>query len=203
VLEDAPVPEEDTPRGGWLPPRAPGAADPPRYEPGREGAPRWQPPPAPSDWTPAEPAAEPEPETDRAPAPTAAPRGERPVFVPAAGQRDAGATVAVTIAIIALALLLLSIGAGFWLTLPLSGLALQLGRRARDRSQVEGRSQANAGMVLGMVGVVLGLLAAIGWIIAIIFLGYGPSDLQHDLQRELDRQSREAFIHAARALLGR
>jgi hypothetical protein len=205
VLEEPPVPEEDTPRGGWLPPRAPGAADPPRYEPGREGAPRWQPPPAPSDWTPAEPAAEPEAEAEpaRAPAPTAAPRGERPVFVTGAGQRDAGATVAVTLAIIALALLLLSIGAGFWLTLPLSGIALHLGRRARDRAQVDGRSQANAGMVLGMVGVVLGLLAAIGWIVAIIFLGYGPSDLQHDLQRELDRQSREAFIHAALALFGR
>ena len=83
------------------------------------------------------------------PAPTAAPRGERPVFVAGAGQRDAGATVAVTIAIISLALLLLSIGAGFWLTLPLSGIALYLGRRARDRAEVDGRSQANAGMVLG------------------------------------------------------
>jgi hypothetical protein len=203
VLEDPPVPEEETPRGGWLPPRAPGAADPPRYEPGGPGTPRWQPPPAPSDWTPAEPTAAAEPEPARAPAPTAASRGERPVFVAGAGQRDAGATIAVTIAIIALALLLLSIGAGFWLTLPLSGLALHLGRRARDRAQVDGRRQANAGMVLGMVGVVLGLLAAIGWIVAIIVLGYGPSDLQHDLQRELDRQSREAFIHAARALFGR
>jgi hypothetical protein len=200
MLEDPPVPDEDTPRGGWLPPRAPGAADPPRYEPGAEGAPRWQPPARPSQWTPAEPA---EPVEPPASASAPAARDERPVFVAGPAQRDVGATMAVTLAIIALGLLMLSIGAGFWLTLPLSGIALHLGRRARDRAATDGRGKANAGMVLGMVGVVLGLLAAIGWIVAIIVLGYGPSDLQHDLQRELDRQSREAFIYAARALLGR
>ncbi|MEA2279575.1 MAG: hypothetical protein QOK21_182 [Solirubrobacteraceae bacterium] len=187
--------DEDTQRGSWLPPRAPGAADPPHYERGAAAAPRWQAPAERSERVAAEPLE---------PAPTEPSPGRRqPVVVAGPAQRDLGATVAVTIAIISLALLVLSIGAGFWLTLPLSGLALHLGRRARERAAGEAHGQANAVIVLGMVGVVLGLLAAVGWIVAILVLGYGPSDLQHDLQRELDRQSQQALIHAARTMFGR
>jgi hypothetical protein len=193
------VADEETQRCGWLPPRAPGAADPPHYERGADAVPRWQAPAERSERPVSEPVA---PATPPArPAPPSGPR--RPVLAGGPAQRDVGATAAVTIAIVSLALLLLSIGAGFWLTLPLSGLALHLGRRARERAAGERHGQANAGIVLGMVGVVLGLIAAIGWIVAIIVLGYGPQDLQRDLQRELDRQSREALILAARALLGR
>jgi hypothetical protein len=191
------VADEETQRGGWLPPRAPGAADPPHYARGGDPAPRWQAPAERSERPVAGPPA-------AAPAPAEpSPGPRRPVLAGGPPRRDVGATVAVTLAIISLALLLLSIGAGFWLTLPLSGLALHLGRRARERAAGEGHGQANAGIVLGMVGVVLGLIAAIGWIIAIVVLGYGPQDLQRDLQREHDRQSREALILAARALLGR
>jgi hypothetical protein len=57
--------------------------------------------------------------------------------------------------------------------------------------------------VLGRIGIVLGVLAAIGWIVAIVGFDYGPGDLDDDLRRELQRQSRAALIWASAALLGR
>jgi hypothetical protein len=199
------VADEENGRGGWLPPRAPGAEEPPRYEPGESGTPRWQPPAPdaePSRWVATEGWSR--PPAGETPAPTAPER--RPTFTTDQAHRDIAGTSAMTLAIISLALLVFSIGVGFWLTLPLSGLAMYLGRRARargDAAQVRaGRSQAHAGHVLGVVGVVLGVIAAVGWIVA-SSLGYSPADLQHDLQRELDQQTGEAIVLAARALIGR
>jgi hypothetical protein len=172
----------------WLPPRAPGAGPPPRYVPG-------EPEEAPTAARPAPAAA----------APAAAPA--RPPRAAGPASRDIPATAAMVLAILSLGLLVFSIGVGFWLTLPLSGLSWYLGKRARERVDAgegrTGRSQAQAGYVLGVAGVVLGTIAAVGWIVSIAVLGYDPQDLQRDLQHQLDRNAGQALILAARVHLGR
>jgi len=181
-------------RPTWLPPRAPGGQEPPRYEP---GAARREPSPEPagdaraSRWTP----------------PTEAPEPDAPpAFVAGRGSRDVMATAALSIAVLGLGLLVLSAGLGFVITLPCSGLAWHLGRRARaraDRMEARGgRRQAHVGYILGVVGVVLGLVAAVGWIVAMA-LGVDPQELQRDLERQADPNARQALVVAARALLGR
>ena len=53
--------------------------------------------------------------------------------------------------------------------LPLSATAWGLGRSARRRPGSRARGPATAGMVLGLLGTVLGVLFLAGW--AAIFLG--------------------------------
>ena len=80
---------------------------------------------------------------------------------------NADAIAALTLGVVGVTSLVLSFGLLVPLSLPCSILAWVFGLRGKDRSALretlEGRSQAQAGLVLGMVGVALGALALIAW----------------------------------------
>lgn len=165
-------------RDGWLPPRAPG----PRA-PGPPPAPRaWEPPPAP---------------------PRPRPEAEPPRFVNGGGGRDVMTAAALTVGILGIGLLVLTAGLGFAITLPCSGVAWYLGSRARLRAELAGDEaagrRARTGRAIGVAGVVLGVIAAVGWIVAMT-LGVDPQALQRDLERQADPSHRQALVEAARAL---
>jgi hypothetical protein len=102
------------------------------------------------------------------------------------------AITALVLGIIGIGLLLLSAGLGFVIALPCSIAAWICGSHARNRiaaGEAKGSyGQAHAAYILGIMGVVLGVIAMIGWLIAIA-AGVSPTELQEDLQRELDRRS--------------
>jgi hypothetical protein len=98
-----------------------------------------------------------------------------------------------------LGLLLLSLGSFFLVTLPLSGTAWVLGSRARRRA-AEGASseaQATAALWLGRIGVAIGLLAMIVFIV-LVAAGFDFEQLRDDLERELERQRRESETEGVR-----
>jgi len=70
-------------------------------------------------------------------------------------------------------MLLFSFGMFFFLSLPMSVLAWIFGvqgKRRVDRGETaQHRGLAQAGLVTGIVGVVLGLLAIVGWVLVIVF----------------------------------
>jgi hypothetical protein len=160
---------------GWLPPRAPGADPPPRYES------------APPEAAPVA-----EPTTDR-----------QPAFVkPGASESNGLALTALILGIVGVTLLLVSLGLAFVFTLPCSIAAWICAAQARARIAVgetsAGRGQAQAGYILGVLGVVLGVMAMIGWIAAIA----SGLDLE-ELRRDIERQSNPNAEEAIRAWLGR
>jgi hypothetical protein len=111
-------------------------------------------------------------------------------------------------------LLVLSVGLAFIFTLPCSIAAWLCAAQARARINAgeleSGRGQAQAGYILGVIGVVLGVGAMVAWI-ALIASGFSLEEFRDDLERELDRQRNrdqvESLILQARAaaarLLGR
>jgi hypothetical protein len=158
---------------GWLPPSAPGAEPAPRFEPA---------PPEPS----------------RPPATHAGPTFARPK--PA--ETNGLALTALILGIVGLVLLLLSLGILFIFTLPCSIAAWICAAQARARIAVgettSGRGQAQAGYILGIIGVVLGVMAMVGWIAAIA----SGLDLE-ELRRDLERQSNPDAVQALLSLIGR
>jgi hypothetical protein len=179
--------DEQTPR--WLPPEAPGGAAPPRFEPA--------PPPGPE-----------------APPPASAPAtvvpsdgGSRaPTFVRGGGQSNTLAITALVLAIAGLGLLLVTFGLAFIIALPCSIAAWICGAQARTRINLgesdSGRAQAQAAYILGVIGVVLGVIAAIGWIAAVA-AGVDLEQLRRDIERQSNPDARKAAIGAVRALLAR
>jgi len=131
---------------GFLPPRAPGGKDdvPP---------PRWEARPKDGDGharvvVAARPGA---PEVVRA--------GETP-------PRNGHAIASLGVGLAGLCLLVVSIGLSFLVSGPCAVIALVLGRQGRRRAQAEsvgGSRAARAGVVLGVVGIVLCVAAAIAW----------------------------------------
>jgi hypothetical protein len=185
---------DDDPTPRWLPPKAPGGDTPPRFEPA---------PPAPPEEarpTFAEPAA---PHLQAAP-PAA---GGRPTFV-RGGQRSGNglAVAALVLGISGVGLLLITLGAGFMIALPCSIAAWICGAQARKQANPaeagSGRAQAQAAYQLGIVGVLLGVIAAIGWIVAIA-AGVDLDELRRDIERQTNPDARQAAIAAVRALLAR
>jgi hypothetical protein len=163
----------------WLPPQAPGAQPPPRFDPAPEP--------------------EPEPPPQQLPPPPAA---EQPVFVPARRPSQGTNTLAVAalvLGIAGIALLVLSLGLGFIFALPCSIGAWLCGAQARARigagETQAGSGQAQAGYILGIVGVVLGIGAMVAWI-ALIASGFSVEDFRDDLERELDRQRNRDEVDA-------
>jgi hypothetical protein len=160
----------------WLPPRAPGGEPPPRFEP-----------------APPEPEPEPEPEP-------AVPRA-RPVQQRST-QSNGLAVTALVLGIIGLTLLVITLGLAFVFTLPCSIAAWIFSAQARARIAVgetaAGRGQAHAAYILGVLGVVLGVMAMVGWIVAI------ASGLDLDqLRQDLEDQSNSDAVVAVRALIAR
>jgi hypothetical protein len=167
---------------GWLPPQAPGGQPPPRFE-----------------------MVAPESVPEIAPEPPAAP------VLPAAAPRGPATTnglalTALILGILGIALVLVTFGLGFILAIPCSVAACLCGARARTRIDLGlaegGRGQANAGYVLGVAGVVIGVAAAVGWI---VWLANGGDldQLQHDLERYGESHTRDAAIQAVMALFAR
>jgi hypothetical protein len=200
---------------GWLPPSAPGAQPPPRFEarppapPGEEppaeeaterGEPQerlWAPPPveeertAPAGWAP--PSAPSGFRAPDAPQQTAAPEPPRPIF---AGDRPRGApnrlaVAALVLGIAGIALLVLSLGLSFIFSIPLSAAAWVCAHQARTRlrlgREVSGAGQVKAGLILGIGGTVLGIAAMIVWIV-LIAQGLSIEEFRDELERELERR---------------
>jgi hypothetical protein len=153
---------------GWLPPHAPGANPPPRFD-----APAPEPP---------------------APAPPEPPRAE-PAFVrdgiAASAPRNAPAVWAVAFGITGLALLVLSLGSLFVVTLPCSVAAWALALRARKQIEsgatTQGDGQATAALWLGRIGVIAGVAAMVVFI-ALLASGFDFEQFRDDLERELDER---------------
>jgi hypothetical protein len=162
---------------GWLPPTAPGAKPPPRFD------------------APPERYAPPEPPPQQQPPP---PQQARPTFVrpgqsgPAvAGQGNRAALWAIWLGITGMALLVLSLGSLFPVTLPLSAAAWVLARKARGQIEsgatTQGDGQATAALWLGRIGVIAGVAALVVFV-ALIASGVDLEQLRDDLERELDER---------------
>jgi hypothetical protein len=179
---------------GWLPPQAPGGRPPPRFD-----------------------MVTPEPRTETEHAAVVAPPELAP---PSAGQRppvaaraetappqtNGLALTAVILGAIGIGLTLITAGLGFLFSLPCSVGAWVCGAQARTRYDLgetsTGRGQAQAGYILGVLGVVIGVVAAVGWIVWVAN-GGDLEQLQRDIERWRDEQTRAAAVHTVRALLGR
>ena len=150
---------------GWLPPTAPGAKHPPRFDV------------APEQVVPAQPVA-------------AAPTFARPA---ASGPdaRNGAAVWALALGITALALLLLSLGSLFILSLPCSAAAWVFAVRARRQidsgATKQGEGQATAALWLGRIGVIAGVAAMVVFI-ALVASGFDFEQFRDDLEQELDRR---------------
>jgi hypothetical protein len=118
----------------------------------------------------------PDPYADR----PAGERTARPVFVPpdtplpaAARAQNNRAVAALALGSAGLGLLFFSAGALFVLTLPASIAGWILGRQASRREA--GHDQANVAVIIGIVGTVLGVVAAVAWILIIAFTDWTTS----------------------------
>jgi hypothetical protein len=151
---------------GWLPPTAPGAKPPPRFD---------------------------EPAPERASPPPREPPPSGPTFVrpSAPGERNGTAIWAMVLGITGLALVVLSLGSLFVVTLPLSFAAWSLARKARRQIEsgatTHGEGQATAALWLGRIGVIAGVAALVIFIV-LIASGVDLEQLRDDLERELDEQ---------------
>jgi hypothetical protein len=147
----------------WLPPQARGAAPPPQFAPTAVD-PAWPPPAAPVPAVPA-------------PAPA------RP------GRGNPSARWSLIAGIGGLVLFVFPSGFGlvFIFNLPCSIMAWVLGREGRRRADAgegpEHGGRAQAGMVLGIIGVVLGVAAIVAWAIAIAT----SEELRHQLSRAFEQ----------------
>jgi hypothetical protein len=149
---------------GWLPPTAPGAKPPPRFD-----APAQEPPRPPTANRP----------TFVRPAPAAP------------GERNGAAVWAVALGITGLVGLVVSLGSLFLFTLPCSIAAWILAGRARKRiasgATRQGEGQATAALWLGRIGVIAGVAAMVVFIV-LVASGFDFEQFRDDLERELDRR---------------
>ncbi len=197
---------EEAGRPEWLPPQAPGA-QPPREWHSVEDAPPAQPPPvlggpasasevptgmeAPTPlgtdwWKRGDPRMNPGPAAAHP-----ATQGTRAAAAPTNGH----AVAALSLGIAGLVLFFLSgFGLVFILNLPCSVLAWMFGVRGMrrvDRGETTARrGMAQAGMLLGILGTVIGALAVVAWALGLIFSEELREDLRDEFQREWDRRQR-------------
>jgi hypothetical protein len=157
---------------GWLPPTAPGAKPPPRFD------------------VPEQPAPE-RPEPPRAGPTFVRPGATAPGGATAPRERNATAVWAITLGITGLGLLVLSLGSLFLITLPCSIAAWVLAGRARKRIESgvtnEGEGQAIAALWLGRIGVIAGVAAMVVFIV-LVASGFDFEQFRQDLEDELDRR---------------
>jgi hypothetical protein len=104
----------------------------------------------------------------------------QPVFVPpnaalpaATKGQNNRAVAALALGSAGLGVLFFSAGALFLLTLPASIAGWILGRQAKRPEA--GREQANVAVIIGVVGTVLGVVAAITWILIVAFTDWTTS----------------------------
>jgi Interferon-induced transmembrane protein len=167
---------------GWLPPTAPGAKPPPRFDAPRE---RYAPPVRPQPQPPQQ------PQQPQQPARPDKPKFVRPSTAERTGPPNRAAIWAIWLGITGVALLVLSLGSLFFVTLPLSLAALMLARKAKRQIEsgetTQGEGQATAALWLGRIGLIAGV-AAFVIIVALIASGVDFEQLRDDLERELDEQ---------------
>jgi hypothetical protein len=167
----------------WLPPQAPGGRPPPRFEPS---------PPR-------------QPEVPQTP-PAVPALSDRPAFVKAGGETNGLAVTSLVLGIGGLGVLVATAGVFSPVTIPCSIAAWICGAQARRRvdagEQTTGRAQAQAGYVLGILGVVLGILALIAWV-ALLASGFDVDEFRRDLERQSNPDAREAMIGALATVLSR
>jgi hypothetical protein len=157
-----PSPFEQATGGGGQPPPPPRSVPPPRSAPPGEDPTLWlRPPTVPGGST------APAPPGDYlgAPAPTPWPT---PTNYRAPDPENGKATAAMILGIAGLGLwFTLGFGLFFFVNLPCSVLAWVYGIQGRRRIEAgvttRGEGAARAGVVMGVVGVILGLLAIVGW----------------------------------------
>jgi hypothetical protein len=194
---------------GWLPPRAPGANPPPRFDAAPEPDPPPDPPPAPAaapaatppgpaqaasaphGWQPPAAPASPRPAATPAPTPRTPPRGPQ-VAAPAGAARPNPAAVwALVLGISGLVLLLLSLGTLFLITLPCSAGAWILARRASSRiakgETGRGAGQVTAALWVARIGVMAGVVAMVAFIV-LTASGFDFEQFRQDLERDLERR---------------
>jgi hypothetical protein len=85
--------------------------------------------------------------------------------------RNAQALTSLGVGLAGLALLVVSVGLSFLVSLPCAIIALVLGRQGRRRAEAEGIGgwrAARWGVILGILGCVLCVVAAIGWILVVV-----------------------------------
>src|SRR5688572_15331274 len=164
-------------RPGFLPPKAPGAGAPPRF----------QAPEPPQGLTPAAPAAPAEPAT------------ERPAFVAQKMESGPSSAVAITgtaLGAISILLLFVSIGTGYQISLVFSLLALGFGLLARKQiteRKVGRAGQARAAIWVASIGLGLAIIAMIVWL-SLEASGYTQAEFLESLRdkvEELEERSRE------------
>jgi hypothetical protein len=132
----------------------------------------------------------PDPHAEHEPAPQPA---ARPAFLPpnapspgSPEQRQNGrATAALAFGAGGLGLLFFSAGALFLLTIPASIAGWVLGHQAKSREV--GRDQANLAVTIGIIGVVLGVVAAVVWV---LLVSLGAVDETGDV-----KQSNDSGVH--------
>lgn len=127
--------------------------------------------------------------------PPAPPVASRPGAPAAGGRYDPLATSALVLAIAGVLILVLSLGIGFLFSLPFSITAWRLGVASRRRIAAgrygSGDSVAQAGVVIGLIGMALGVVGMIVWSI-LVLNGLSLEEFQRDLERELERRREEA-----------
>jgi len=194
---------EQAGRQEWLPPRAPGAEPPRQWHSVDEAPPAEAPPtlsaPAAATEVPTgiEPPAPPgadwwrqdEPRMSLEPA--AAYSQTRATHGAPTAPGNGHAVAALSLGIAGLVLFVVSgFGLVFILNLPCSILAWMLGvtgMRRVDRGETTARrGMAQAGMLLGVIGTIIGGLAILAWALGFIF----SEELRDELQREWDRRQR-------------
>jgi hypothetical protein len=156
-----PPPAYGPPPAGWTQPHpgvaGPGYPPPPPYQAPQQPPPQygWQPHPGwghqPPSWPP--------------------PSVWTPYAAPDTGPGNGQAIAAFVLSLSGLALLLLSAGLLFVISIPCAVLAMVFGRKGKRRvdsgETAKHRGLAQAGWVIGIVTLVLSLLSATGWILAI------------------------------------
>lgn len=170
-------------RQDFLPPRAPGAEPPGRWDQGDQAQPA-EPPRAVS----------PPPEPSHAHGQVNNPFGPTMTTnsTPPAGPSRTAlagngiAVAAMVLAVAGLVALLFGAGAFFFINLPCSISAWVLGREAKrkvDRGETsEHRSMAHAAQVMGIIGTVLGVLAVVAWVVALATSG----QLRDEIRKAVD-----------------
>ena len=143
---------------GWLPPRAPGAHPPPRFD-----TPAQEPPPAPE------------------PRFVPAPPGERNRAAVWALTLGITGLVGLLISFGALFLFTLPCSIAAWI------LGARARRLIAGGVTTQGEGQATAALWLGRIGVIVGVAAMVAFIV-LIASGVDLEQLRDDLQRELDRR---------------
>ncbi len=176
-------PGPETPVHGFLPPHAPGAQPPRRWDVGAPGAAAAAGAQAPIAAVEVQP---PAPPPSTAPAAGWAPPAAAPRYVESAGPRNQGAVASLVLGILAVGGVVVTVGIFALLTLPTAVAAWVMGRRATQRADREGAGQrgtAQAGFVLGVLGVVLSVIAIAVWAVLL-----SDDSFVRELEREIERQ---------------